>query len=456
MAKKDLKSIRSGVMSRGLSLAKLSIGASSRLAAHKLGNLISGEDASGQRLQDLLLSQVKALASELGQLKGSLMKVGQMLSMYGEHFLPPEVNSILKSLQYQSPPLQWKSIKKELVAELGTEKLSELEIEHTPLASASLGQVHLATIKETGERIALKIQYPGVAKAIDSDIRTLRGIFGMAQLIPRMPHLDELFSEVKEMLVQEIDYRKELEYTNYFREAFKDDKRLVVPKTYPKYSTSKVLATSYEEGFAIDSPEVAALSQERRNNLGLIALEVYYQELFKLGRVQTDPHLGNYKIRIQKVPGSLSRSDASHSDDKLILLDFGALRTFDERWLKNYRAMVRASLVKDRVALQKAAEELGFSQPDDDERLKEIFADFCFTMTEPVTLGQDYDYKATDLPKRLTKMVGHLISNFKLRAPPREVVFLDRKTGGVFIFLSVLRAKLNSRALLDSYLTERK
>ncbi len=447
MAKKEIKSIRSGVMSRGLSLAKLSLGASGRLAAHKLGNLISGEDASGKRLQDLLLSQVKALASELGQLKGSLMKVGQMLSMYGEHFLPPEVNSILKSLQYQSPPLQWRSIKKELVAELGNDKLAELEIEHTPLASASLGQVHLATIIATGERIALKIQYPGVAKAIDSDIRTLRGIFGMAQLIPRMPHLDELFSEVKEMLVQEIDYRKELEYTNYFREAFKADKRLVVPKTYPHFSTSKVLATSYEEGFAIDSPEVAALSQERRNNLGLIALEVYYQELFKLGRVQTDPHLGNYKIRI---------SGASDYDDKLILLDFGALRMFDEHWLKNYRAMVRASLSKDRVALQKAAEALGFSQPDDDERLKEIFADFCFTMTEPVTLGGDYDYKATDLPRRLTKMVGTLISNFKLRAPPREVVFLDRKTGGVFIFLSVLRAKLNSRALLDSYLTEKR
>ena len=442
------------MMSRGFSLAKLSLGASSRIAAHKLGNLISGEDASGQRLQDLLLAQVKALASELGQLKGSLMKVGQMLSMYGEHFLPPEVNSILKSLQYQSPPLQWRSIKKELVAELGADKLSELEIEHTPLASASLGQVHLATIIETGERIALKIQYPGVAKAIDSDIRTLRGIFGMAQLIPSMPLLDELFTEVKEMLVQEIDYRKELEYTNYFREALKGDKRIIVPKTYPRYSTSKVLATSYEEGFGVDSPEVAALSQERRNTLGLIALEVYYQELFKLGRVQTDPHIGNYKIRIQKVPGSHYRSDASEYDDKLILLDFGALRTFDEQWLKNYRAMVRASLVRDRVALQKAAEALGFSEPNDDERLKEIFAEFCFVMTEPVTQEGDYDYKATDLPKRLTKMVGSLISNFKLRAPPREVVFLDRKTGGVFIFLSVLRAKLNSRSLLDRYLTE--
>lgn len=450
--KKDLKSIRSGVISRGFSLAKLSLGASSRIAAHKLGNLISGEDPSGQRLQDLLLAQVKALASELGQLKGSLMKVGQMLSMYGEHFLPPEVNSILKSLQYQSPPLQWRSIKKELVAELGNEKLAELEIDHTPLASASLGQVHRAKIIATGEEIALKIQYPGVAKAIDSDIRTLRGIFGMAQLIPRMPHLDELFSEVKEMLVQEIDYRKELEYTDYFREAFKNDKRIVVPKTYPRFSTSRVLATSFEEGFAVDSPEVAALSQERRNNLGMIALEVYYQELFKLGRVQTDPHLGNYRI---KVPSTFLNRGASDYDDKLILLDFGALRTFDEHWLKNYRAMVRASLHKDRIALQKAAEALRFSQSDDDEKLKEIFAEFCFVMTEPVTQGIDYDYKKTDLPKRLTRMVGTLISNFKLRAPPREVVFLDRKTGGVFIFLSVLGAKLNSRVLLDSYLTEK-
>lgn len=454
---KDLRSIRSGIVSRGLSLAKLSLGASSRLAAHKIGNLISGEDTSSERLQQLLISQVKALAEELGQLKGSLMKVGQMLSMYGEHFLPPEVNSILKSLQYQSPPLQWRAIKKLLSSELSAEKLAELDIEHTPVASASLGQVHRATIKKTGEVIALKIQYPGVAKAIESDIRTLRGIFSMAQLFPRMPHLDELFNEVKEMLWQEVDYRKELEHTDYFRNAFNSDKRIVVPKTYPRFSTTKVLATSFEEGVSVDSKEVADLSQERRNRLALIALEVYYQELFKLGRVQTDPHIGNYRIRI-----------SNDGKDQLILLDFGALRIFDENFLRHYREMVRASVEQNRKLLQKEAEILKFSEASDEQKLKDLFADFCFAMVEPfnqVNAPEEakkffdeqgcYDFKATDLPKRLSKKVSEVIMSFKLRAPPREVVFLDRKTGGVFVFLSVLRAKVNARPLLDSFLTEK-
>lgn len=443
-SKKDLKSIRSGVVARGFSLAKLSIGASSRLAAHKIGNLLSSEESSGPRLQQLLLSQVKALAEELGQLKGSVMKVGQMLSMYGEHFLPPEVNSILKSLQYQSPPLQWSAIKKVLLAELGKEKLELLEIEHTPLASASLGQVHLATIKSTGDRIALKIQYPGVAKAIESDLRTLRGVFGMAQLLPRIPQLDEIFDEVKEMLWQEVDYRKELGYTDYFRNAFREDSRIIVPKTYPHFSTSKVLATSYEQGLAVDSKEVAELSQERRNRLGEIALEVYYQELFKLGQVQTDPHLGNYKIRI----------DDQGSNDQFILLDFGALRIFDEHFLDHYRKMVKASVENDKTSLLKEAEILKFSAPEDEKKLQDIFAEFCFAMVEPFTLNTDYDFKESDLPKRLTKKVGEILTSFKLRQPPREVVFLDRKTGGVFVFLSVLRAKLNGRPLLDKYLNQ--
>src|SRR5690606_19398227 len=119
----------------------------------------------------LLQNQAALLSNELGELKGSLMKAGQMLSMYGEHFLPPEANALLKSLQQDSRPLLWEAIEPHLKKYLPEEKLAELEIEKDALACASLGQVHRARIKATGEMICLKIQYPQVDKAIDSDLK---------------------------------------------------------------------------------------------------------------------------------------------------------------------------------------------------------------------------------------------------------------------------------------------
>jgi predicted unusual protein kinase regulating ubiquinone biosynthesis (AarF/ABC1/UbiB family) len=456
-----MSSIRSGILMRGLALAKLTMGAGSRLASHKIENLFSGADPSGQRLRDVLLSQAKALAEELGQLKGSVMKVGQMLSVYGEHFLPPEVNSVLKSLQFQSPPLEWKAIEKCLLKELGPTKLKLLNIDETPTACASLGQVHKAVIKKTGQVIALKIQYPGVDKAIESDIKALRMILGMAQMMPLIPHMDHIFDEVKQMLWQEVDYTQELAHTIYFKKAFASDPRLIVPDVFPEFSSSKVLATSFEEGVPVDSAEVMALSQERRNALSRMALDVYFRELFVLGHVQTDPHLGNYRVRIDH------EGSANSANDQLVLLDFGALRKFDDNFLSHYHKLVQAALRGDHDELIAEATNIKLSHPDDDENLKRAFSRFCFSMVEPFTYPNvpseaqvwfnekgDYDWHGTDLPTRLTKQIGEVILKYRLRAPPREIIFLDRKIGGVFIFLSVLRAQLNARPQLDSYLNK--
>jgi predicted unusual protein kinase regulating ubiquinone biosynthesis (AarF/ABC1/UbiB family) len=437
-----------------MSLAKLSIGASSRLASHKISGFFS-DDINGQRLTKLLLSQATVLASELGQLKGSAMKVGQMISVYGEHFLPPEVNQILKSLQYKSPSLEWTAIEKVLLEQLGAEKLALLEIDYQPLASASIGQVHRARIKASGHEIVLKIQYPGLDKAIDSDLKALRTLFGVLQVLPQAPPLDQIFAEVREMFLQEVDYRKELDSTAFFRTAVQDDPRLIVPEVFAEFSTSRVLATSYETGEFIDSPTVQALSQERRNHLAQVALELYFRELFELGFVQTDPHMGNYRVRLS--------SDGKN--DQLVLLDFGAVRRFTPEFVSDYKDLIRASLARDSQGVQAAAEKLGFSQSGDPPELKKIFTEFCAMMVEPFRIANElpeqselfdsegrYDWRASDLPKRLTVKVSHVLRGFRLREPPREVVFLDRKTGGVFIFCSILGAKLQVREVLLGYL----
>jgi predicted unusual protein kinase regulating ubiquinone biosynthesis (AarF/ABC1/UbiB family) len=437
----SLSRIKSGTLSRGFSLAKMSLNVGAKAAGHAIGGMFSGE-SSEDRLTALLTSQLGVLSRELGQLKGSVMKVGQMLSVYGEYFLPPEANALLKSLQNQSPPLQWREIKKVLLRELGAEKLAELEISHEPLASASLGQVHRAVRKSDGLVIALKVQYPGVDQAIEGDLKVLKYVLSVSKMIPKGPQYDQIFDEVREMLHQEVDYAQELKLTEEFREFLADDPRFVVPRPIAEFSSRKVLATTLEEGLSVDSPEVQQLSQERRNDLSRAVLELYLKELFEFGAMQTDPHFGNYRIRL---------GGSGDSKDQLILFDFGAVRKFSPAFLTSYRDLVDGSVHHDRELVNRAATDLGFMQPGDSNELRNSFASVCELICEPFQAGI-YNWGEDDLPKRAARESSKLAFQFRLRPPPREIVFLDRKMGGVFIFLSHLKAKIEGRALIESYL----
>ena len=242
------------------------------------------------------------------------------------------------------------------------------------------------------------------------------------------------------MLSQEMDYIQEAEQTELYRKRLAGDSRFVVPRIYPEFSNDRIIASSYEAGLRPDDPQVLSLSEERRNRLAMNFLDLYFKELFEWGVVQTDPHLGNYQIRLD-----------SKDQDQLVLFDFGAVRAYEKSFLVPYRKMISASLEKDLGALSKAALQLGFLQQGDDPRLKKIFEEFCVMTVEPFG-DEEYSWKDSDLPQRLTKKVFQMMQSFQLRTPPREIIFLDRKTGGVFIFLSVLNARINSRALIQKYL----
>lgn len=416
--------------------------------------LFSDDSSKEQKWKSFLTERAKSFTQDLGELKGSLMKAGQMLSMFGEHFLPPEANEFLKTLQSQSPPLDWPVIEKALRENLSAELLSELDIEKTSIGSASLGQVHRATIRTTGEKIALKVQYPGVDKAIDSDLKALKRFLSVLKVLPQNLKTDHLFEEVRGMLVQEMDYNQEREQTELYAKRLADDPRFVVPKVYARYCGPRIIATSFEGGLPSDSPMIQALQQERKNKIALNFIDLYFKELFEWGTVQTDPHLGNYKIRI-----------SPDGRDQLVLFDFGAVRTYSANFLSAYHRMIKGALLNDLKALHQAAAELKFTDVSDPHELLQIFEDFCLATVEPFILPDDarnkdgqvnaqgeYDWNKSTLPQRLTKMVFSMMQKFEVRPPPQEILFLDRKTGGVFIFCSVMKAKTNARPLLMNYL----
>lgn len=449
---KQLDKIKSSILRRSLSLTKLTIDTSTKVVGHSLTTLFSDEDKKDQKWQKLLSLQAQKLSKELGELKGSLMKAGQMISMYGELFLPPEANEFLKTLQSQSPPLKFSEIEKILNAQLGKEKLQLLEIDPTAVGSASLGQVHKAKIKATGEWIALKIQYPGVEEAIESDLKGIKSLMSLMNLLPGEFQTETLFSEVRSMLEQEMNYPLEAEQTIRYRNHLENNSKYIVPIIFPEFCTERIIATSFEPGISPDDSLIQSLSQDRRNSLAQNYLELYFKEIFTWGYVQTDPHLGNYKIRL-----------SPQGTDQLVLLDFGAVREYDPNFLEAYCRMIKASLLRNSEALTRASLDLKFIQESDSPELKKLFEEFCMMTVEPFLDPKDphamymdengfYDWKKSDLPKRLTQKALQIIKGFPLRTPPREVVFLDRKTGGVFVFLSVLNAKIRGRDLILKYL----
>lgn len=443
--------LKTGSFDRNAAMARMGMVAGAQFAQHTVGNLFRSRTERDQRDRAFYVRQAQYLADEIGRLKGSVMKVGQMLSVYGQYFMPPEAVDVLKTLQDDSPPVAWSDLEPLVRQRLGNERYAELAIDPEPLAAASLGQVHRATRRADGAELCIKIQYPGLAEAIDSDIRTLTNIIRLARLVPRGIELTAIMEEVREMVYREVDYDRERELTAEFSERLAADERFVVPTVYPDYCTETLLTTSFESAAHVQSEDVQSLPQHRRDQLGAAALELFFLEFFEWGLVQTDPHFGNYKIRIDE-----------HGDaDQLVLIDFGATREFAPRFLGHYYHTVAGALERDPRRLVNGAIGIQLLNRDSPQSVFESFASVGYLIVEPfcddapaelLTADDAYCWGESDLPARVSQVISEAAISRWFRIPPREIVFLHRRLGGVFVLLAVLDAQLASRDLLVDYL----
>lgn len=460
----SMQALKTRPWERNVALTRMGVSAGARIAAHEFANLFRGQASRNASDRTFYAVQAQRLADELGRLKGSVMKVGQMLSLYGQYFLPPEAVEVLAGLQDHTPPVDWKSLQPVLKRGLGR-ALAELEINPVPLASASLGQVHRARRKADGFELVLKVQYPGVADAIESDIRTLSRLISMTRLAPRGLNLEPVYLEVAEMLHREVDYAAEIEHTRRFSERLAGDRRYIVPGVLPEYSSDQVLALSYEPGVSVRDPAIRALPQARRNALARSALELFLRELFDWGMVQTDPHFGNYKLRLGKgekgdahlfregsadVATNGGKRCASPFSDRIVLLDFGATRLFGRGFVESYREILRGALTRDREATLRGSAGIGVMPAEFPAPVREAFVDVCELIVEPFR-GR-YDWGASDLPQRVGEKIARNAMSRYLRIPPREIVFLHRRLAGVFFLIAALGADWDAGPVLQAHL----
>jgi predicted unusual protein kinase regulating ubiquinone biosynthesis (AarF/ABC1/UbiB family) len=433
---------------RVLRQSRVPAGRVERLARFGLmaGELAAGSVVAGARrvlgrgpaegLGDLLSARnARKLARRLSQLRGAAMKLGQLLSLESEDVLPPEFSEALSVLRAAADRMPDSQVRRVLGREYGKGWESRFrEFHFEPIASASIGQVH-AAVAADGRQLALKIQYPGVARSIDSDVDNVAALLRWMSLLPVDLDLSAILAEAKHQLRQEADYLQEAEHLRRYRGLVADEQGLLVPAVHDDLTTRRILAMDRVQGEPIDVLGAEGVPQERRDAVGRRFQHLVFRELFEFRFMQTDPNFANYLIE----PGS----------DRIGLLDFGSAREFRPELVARYARICRAVMAGEREGVRRGAVEIGYLPEGERKDRAEGVVDLILLVCEPIRHQGVYDYARSNLASR-ARDVGFDLAFRRgfLRPPPAETVFLHRKLVGSFLVCARIRARVDARALL--------
>ena len=403
--------------------------------------------------------EARRFVRELGRLKGTYVKIGQMLALFGEQFLPPALVDALRDLSDQTEPLHWDALESFVRDSLG-DRFYELEIDPEAIAAASLAQVHLAKVRATGEWICLKLQYPGLAQVIDSDFDAVVRMLLLARWVKAGRDLDDWLESMRAHLHHEIDYRREAQLTNRMAELVKgvdvSGVTYHVPQVHEEFCTDTVLALEFIEGYSVADPDVTRLSIERRNAMAKGMLELFFYELYDWGFLQTDPNFGNYLLCLDDRRKKTGR-------DELVLLDFGSVLDCSGEFLYHLRSTIAAGMRGDSAGLVAGLTGLGCLQEDASEEGQQMFADFCLHLLEPLQATEklpgeylnergEYRWASSRLMRRAGKQAAASATSRHFTPPSRDFALIARKLSGVFSFISVLEAEFNAHDMVMAHI----
>ena len=319
-----------------------------RYAGTKATNVARSEEEGRERLEQRHLETAMKMVGALGQMKGAAMKLGQFASFIDTEFIPEEYRDIyqeqLAKLRTDAPAMPWAKVEKVLEEEYEGEPLSELfaEFEQEAFAAASIGQVHRAELLD-GRAVAVKIQYPGIAEALDADLRNAGTIVRLARALA--PGLDakEIANELRERVMEELDYEYEAQNQRTFARAYRDHPFIYVPDVVTRLSRSRVLVTEYVDGSGFE--DVKQLDQEARNRFAEIVFRFYLGSIYQLNHFNADAHPGNYLLT---------------ADGSVAFLDFGMTKRLDPEQIRLEEEVVKARLDRDPEGLREKLHDLGF------------------------------------------------------------------------------------------------
>jgi aarF domain-containing kinase len=453
------RSVPSSPLSRVAGFGQLGLG----MAAGAVGELFKRSAAaasSGGSTQapsaldpSLFLTQENGerLAASLSKMRGAALKLGQMLSMQDDGIVPAQWTAILDRVRQGADPMPQKQLLNTLDTELGAawrEQLSHFKAD--PIASASIGQVHAARMLD-GRVVAMKVQYPGVARSIDSDLDNLLRVSRFTNILPPGLYAEHGVAEMRKELRAECDYVREANCQRVFKETVGDDPFFYVPDVVPELSSKHVLTTEFVRGVSLE--RAVDLPQATRDMLAREILRLCLNELFVWRLMQTDPNWSNFLY--------------DHGAARLNLIDFGALREYPDAFVSSYQRLVVAASNGDRGTLMEESVNLGFLTGNESKTMLDAHCDagmigatFCVvflctnsgllcclcSVGEPFRAAGKYDFKGSDMTKRVNAL-GIVMLKERLTPPPKEAYSLHRKLSGAFLTCIKLKASIHCRCV---------
>ncbi|WP_374468189.1 ABC1 kinase family protein [Ferrovibrio sp.] len=378
------------------------------------------------------------LRAALGGLKGPLMKVAQIMSTIPDA-LPKEYVQELTQLQANAPAMGPAFVKRRMVAELGPQWQAKYKsFDLAAAAAASLGQVHRATAKD-GRQLAVKLQYPDMASAVEADLRQLKLIFAIYRRMDAAIDTTHIHAEIAARLREELDYEREALHMRLYAEMLKGEANVHVPEVLPGLSTKRLLSMTWLEGRRL--LDYADAPQETRNSIAMNLFRAWYVPFYQCGVIHGDPHLGNYTVR---------------DDLGINLLDFGCVRIFPSRFVGGVIDLYRAISGNDRALAVHAYETWGFTGLSNEviDTLN-LWAEFVYAPLLEDRPRRIQEMESSGLYGReVAEQVHRKLKELGGVTPPREFVFMDRAAiglGGVFLHL---KAEINWHRLFHDLIAD--
>jgi predicted unusual protein kinase regulating ubiquinone biosynthesis (AarF/ABC1/UbiB family) len=407
-------------------LAGMTATLAGRYAGHAIANGFRNADARAHARGKLNAAAGAHLANTLGELKGAVMKLGQVASQ-AVNILPPELAEPLKRLQKDAPPMPFAVIRRQIDRDLGKTLAKQFKrIDHKPYAAASIGQVHRAVLQD-GREVVIKVQYPGVAESCDTDLGQLKLALRMARIVKvDKAVLDDLFEEIRERLHEELDYEQEARNIDLFRRFFAADPHIVIPATVPELCSRHVLTMILEPGDPLQ--DVAErYDPGLRNQIALRLFDFMCRSVFELTAVHADPHPGNF---------------AARRDGSLVIYDFGCIKRLEPESVAAYRDTVRAALARDWPAVDRGLTRLGVRVPGSAAVPDAFYESWDQIVMRPFRGETPYDFASSTMHQEAMAKGMEALKRLDQFRPPVKTAYLDRMVGGHYWTMMQLKARV--------------